>query len=663
MTITRKVAKILVALTFFTFSTGVSATPDILLEQMRAKFAQKGANGVAELAKGYGLSTRTENNQLLVPVIIDRGVGKSANFNARLAQAGGRVDASSRSYTRLMVPASRLDRLIKLFPGERLRAPIPAIAGFGQGGIVSQSVSLTAADGYQAGNLDGTGVKVAIVDLGFNGLANAINTGELPASTVAEDFTGTGIESGSKHGVGVAEHVADMAPGAQLHCLKVSDLVSLEEAADYIRLNNIKIANLSVAWVTASYYDDTGPINDVINASFETDNVFWTVSSGNFRRKHWRGGWLDNNSNGRLDFSGTDDRMGLSLTRTTVSVFLNWNQYGVNNKTDFDLRVLDATGNTVASSTTRQSRFNNPVEIVSFAYNTAQEPYSVVVEHYSGSTAGMDITLFSFNHDFEHFVTSSSIADPASASGAFTVGAVSRSVWNNTSPGIRSYSSEGPTNDDRQKPDLVGPDGTSSQTYPNATGTSFSSPTTAGAAALLLDENGALSKTDLGDLLRAQAIDIGANGIDSVFGYGKLQLPFIDSDNDQLSNVEEIALGTDVLDSDTDNDNLSDYQEALTYNTNPLAADTDGDGVNDYDEVITWGSDPLISGRGDLGPYGSPDNTIDLGDYLVLTRLVVGELVPTAAEIIYGDLNDNDELDAGDLLIMNRVIMGEIALP
>ena len=154
MTIIKKAAKALLALTIFTCSLGVSAAPDNLLEQMRARFAQKGSAGVAELAKGYGLSTRVENNQLLVPVVIDRSVGETAHFASRLSQATARVDANSRSYTRLMVPASRLDTLIKLFPNEYLRAPIPAFPDIGHGSIVSESVALTAADGYQVGNLD-----------------------------------------------------------------------------------------------------------------------------------------------------------------------------------------------------------------------------------------------------------------------------------------------------------------------------------------------------------------------------------------------------------------------------------------------------------------------------------------------------------------------------
>ena len=57
---------------------------------------------------------------------------------------------------------------------------------------------------------------------------------------------------------------------------------------------------------------------------------------------------------------------------------------------------------------------------------------------------------------------------------------------------------------------------------------------------------------------------------------------------------EEIALGTDPLDFDSDNDGLKDGEEVVTYGTNPLLADTDGDGAPDGVEV-TAGTDPKDS--------------------------------------------------------------------
>ena len=52
-----------------------------------------------------------------------------------------------------------------------------------------------------------------------------------------------------------------------------------------------------------------------------------------------------------------------------------------------------------------------------------------------------------------------------------------------------------------------------------------------------------------------------------------------DSDSDGLSNKQEIEIGTNPKKSDTDDDRLSDGDEVNIYGTDPLKADTDEDGL------------------------------------------------------------------------------------
>ncbi|MCB8983948.1 MAG: protein kinase [Ardenticatenaceae bacterium] len=69
--------------------------------------------------------------------------------------------------------------------------------------------------------------------------------------------------------------------------------------------------------------------------------------------------------------------------------------------------------------------------------------------------------------------------------------------------------------------------------------------------------------------------------------------PGQDTDGDGLSDVQEIAIGTNPNNPDTDLDGLSDGEEVLRYGTNPLDRDTDKDILIDGDEVFTYGTDPL----------------------------------------------------------------------
>ncbi len=67
-----------------------------------------------------------------------------------------------------------------------------------------------------------------------------------------------------------------------------------------------------------------------------------------------------------------------------------------------------------------------------------------------------------------------------------------------------------------------------------------------------------------------------------------------DTDGDELNDYDEIFVhGTDPLNPDTDGDGLNDYEEINTYGTDSLNPDTDGDELSDGDEVNVYDTDPL----------------------------------------------------------------------
>ncbi len=69
----------------------------------------------------------------------------------------------------------------------------------------------------------------------------------------------------------------------------------------------------------------------------------------------------------------------------------------------------------------------------------------------------------------------------------------------------------------------------------------------------------------------------------------------VDYDGDGLDDRDELVLGTDPTNPDTDGDGLSDGAEArsgVVNPTDPLNPDSDGDGLSDGDEVLVHGTDP-----------------------------------------------------------------------
>lgn len=82
-----------------------------------------------------------------------------------------------------------------------------------------------------------------------------------------------------------------------------------------------------------------------------------------------------------------------------------------------------------------------------------------------------------------------------------------------------------------------------------------------------------------------------------------------DSDNDGLSDDQEALLGTSPVNADTDGDGVLDGQEVNQHGTNPLSEDTDGDGVPDGVEV-SLGSNPLLE-DGNLDSDGDGFSNLD----------------------------------------------------
>jgi len=129
-----------------------------------------------------------------------------------------------------------------------------------------------------------------------------------------------------------------------------------------------------------------------------------------------------------------------------------------------------------------------------------------------------------------------------------------------------------------------------------------------------------------------------------------------------LSAQEVFQLTVDELDSD--GDGIGDYDEINTYGTLPNNPDTDGDFINDGDEINNNSdpSDPLSwpnFADGDIAPLGSPDGLVNAADYLVMQRIVLGEISATSLELAHGDLypvSPDGKINTSDLILLLKLI-------
>jgi hypothetical protein len=133
----------------------------------------------------------------------------------------------------------------------------------------------------------------------------------------------------------------------------------------------------------------------------------------------------------------------------------------------------------------------------------------------------------------QYTTPSHSLATPADARGSLSVGAVYY-----RDGALESFSSYGPTNDGRRKPDLLGPDGVSVATYaPEAFfGTSAAAPHLTGAAALIWQANPGFDPDSVRAFLIGNAVPVGGSDeLAEAMGAGIPRLP---------SPVEQAPVGT-----------------------------------------------------------------------------------------------------------------------
>jgi hypothetical protein len=137
-----------------------------------------------------------------------------------------------------------------------------------------------------------------------------------------------------------------------------------------------------------------------------------------------------------------------------------------------------------------------------------------------------------------------------------------------------------------------------------------------------------------------------------------------DPDEDGLTNAQEIELGTDPQNDDTDGDGLKGGEEVNDYHTDPLNPDTDKDGVNDGEEIVL-GLDPLKPDTDDNGVLDCDEyfeQTVDQSRFdsdLFEDNLAVPSLLTVSAK---GNVNSNIDISeyTGHLKGEERVYVGKV---
>ncbi len=481
-----------------------------------------------------------ENNQVRIILVPAPGEDASIIDQVSLVSRGVVIDAVSKHLMRVRVPISLLEEIadevdgisyIRLpykpfsdMPDQELELSLSDYTAFKQisVGAVSEGVELTRASEYHELGYKGQNTTVAVIDIGFNNLTNSQNNGELPRNLITMDFTGTGLQVGRVHGTGVTEIVYDMAPEVQFYLIKIADEVDLENAKDYCIDQGIEIINHSWIWPNTNFTDGTGRICDIANNA-RSNGILWVSAAGNLAHRHYQGFFADTDNDGWHEFFSGDESNNIEHTEGDLDVYLTWDCWPTTDQ-DYDLYLYDSTFNLVASSTTRQTGTQEPTEKITLAY-LSTGTYHIMIRKYS-ATENVELKLIS--GALEYQTPEHSISSPADAVGVIAVGYINIGDWTTGPQGAGS--SQGPTNDGRIKPDMMGPAGVSSFTWGTGNYTSAATPHVSGAAGLILSRCSGFTADQIGSALEGWAVDMGASGKDSIYGSGRLRLlapPFL----------------------------------------------------------------------------------------------------------------------------------------
>jgi subtilisin family serine protease len=442
------------------------------------------------------------------------------NVRARVAALGGRVESVYNNFVQALVPMKAVDTLAALNSVKWVRTPLTPI--WEQGSTISEGVRVIGANLWQEAGIKGQGVKIAIIDGGFEGYARRLGS-ELPPAerVIVRSFNrDEDIEAEERHGTAVAEIVYDMAPEAIFYLVNFDTDVELGRAVDFLISEGVQVINTSFNFfATGCPWEGTGLIEPII-ARARAAGIFWAVSVGNHATEHWQGTFDDPDKDGFHNFLGDDEELSFDVDTDevdTIIAVLSWEDKCGKATDNYELLLVDDSGRQRGRGS--QLRTGWPSRLL---FTTVRDSgrYHLKIRQRTGTKpARLDISIIDIEPEYLVFEGSVGVFEPAVSPSAFSIGAT-----DHRSDSVRRYSSRGPTKDGRIKPNFAAPDGVRNTTFRPFFGTSASSPHVAGAAALIKSVRPSWSPKEIADFLESRAVDRGETGKDNTYGAGRLAL-------------------------------------------------------------------------------------------------------------------------------------------
>ena len=471
-----------------------------------------------------------------------------------LEENGGDPRNVGEDYIEAYVPVTLLAQVSERSGVIRVREIVPPEPDFGP--ITGQGVGAHLATAWHEAGITGEGVKVGIIDVGFEGFQDLMGT-EIPMTVEARCYTDLGVhtrntsdcENQEVHGTAVAESLLDIAPKVSLYIANPTSGAELQSTVDWMVSEGVSVINRSVSGLFDGPGDGTSPYKDsplkTVDRAVD-GGITWVNSAGNYNLDTWFGPYSNMDGDAWVDFHGPGaerNYVRLPARDETIDfeVELRWEDSWRGATSDLNLFFYDGyTEKLVASSKDYQlgGSGDDPHERLKLNALPSPDPsegrYFVAVSHEQGNAPDwiqLRVRVFGQLQDPTEGYSINNASESANP-GMLAVGATH--YWDTHT--IANYSSRGPTPDGRVKPDIVGTACGETASYPPSSnqagtiscwfpGTSQASPHVAGMAALVRQRFPDYTPAQVASYLKAFAQQRETPDPNNTWGHGFAQLP------------------------------------------------------------------------------------------------------------------------------------------
>ena len=483
-------------------------------------------------------------------------------------------------YIEALVPPALLPAASERPGVRRVDTVIPPEPAQSQGSTVSQGVALHQADKWHRLGYRGRGIKVGVIDSGFEGFSQRQGS-ELPRNVMARCYSDpddprpvssslADCEVDSAHGTAVAETVIDVAPEVQLYIANARTSGDLVDAVDWMVENGVHVINRSLGSVYEGPGDGTSYFSNGVLRSIDaavSGGAVFINSAGNSTGNTWYGRFSDPDGNDWLNFTSRDASNTFFLPfdeessrASSVTAFMRWDDSWGGADCNLDLylsKYIRSTDEnvTIIADTAVQGGSDDDIPFAGVRFEAVEAAdsgqYSLWISKRNcvDEPAWIQMTTWMAD-ELQYYSPAYSLTSEADSRNPGML-AVAAAHWEN--PGfVAPYSSRGPTIDGRIKPDITGISCGRSSVYPRHirfadstecwfSGTSQAAPHVAGLAALVRQRFPHYAPWQVAQYLKNNAVDRGAWGADSTWGHGLARLPAPGDDPPPLRGSEPIT--------------------------------------------------------------------------------------------------------------------------